>query len=170
MIAPVVIVALISIYYIAIGVIFAYMNGVPMLAKIIALVVPALLSGVAITVLIQRIKEIKKGEDDDLSVNTDYISGKKLEMLGLVKGSTIQTKNVGKDIMQSFKNLVGGELTAYNEMMNDARALATKRMVVEAEQMGADAVVNIRYASSAIAAGAAEVIAYGTAVKFMGDE
>lgn len=67
MIAPVVIVALISIYYIAIGVIFAYMNGVPMLAKIIALVVPALLSGVAITVLIQRIEEIKKGEDDDLS-------------------------------------------------------------------------------------------------------
>ena len=67
MIAPVVIVALISIYYIAIGVIFAYMNGVPMLAKIIALVVPALLSGVVITVLIQRIKEIKKGEDDDLS-------------------------------------------------------------------------------------------------------
>lgn len=67
MIAPVVIVALISIYYIAIGVIFAYMNGVPMLAKIIALVVPALLSGVTITVLIQRIKEIKKGEDDDLS-------------------------------------------------------------------------------------------------------
>lgn len=67
MIAPVVIVALISIYYIAIGVIFAYMNGVPMLAKIIALVVPALLSGVAITVLIQSIKEIKKGEDDDLS-------------------------------------------------------------------------------------------------------
>lgn len=67
MIAPVVIVALISIYYIAIGVIIAYMNGVPMLAKIIALVVPALLSGVAITVLIQRIKEIKKGEDDDLS-------------------------------------------------------------------------------------------------------
>lgn len=67
MIAPVVIVALISIYYIAIGVIFAYMNGVPMLAKIIALVVPSLLSGVAITVLIQRIKEIKKGEDDDLS-------------------------------------------------------------------------------------------------------
>lgn len=67
MIAPVVIVALISIYYIAIGIIFAYMNGVPMLAMIIALVVPALLSGVAITVLIQRIKEIKKGEDDDLS-------------------------------------------------------------------------------------------------------
>lgn len=103
-------------------------------------------------------------------VNTDYISGRKLEMLGLVKGSTIQTKNVGKDIMQGFKNLVGGELTAYTEMMNDARALATKRMVQDAEQMNADAVVNIRYASSAIAAGAAEVIAYGTAVKIVGEE
>ncbi len=100
-------------------------------------------------------------------VNTDYISGKTLEMLGLVKGSTIQTKNVGRDIMQSFKNLVGGELKAYNEMMNEARALATKRMVEEAEKYGADAIVNIRYASSAIAAGAAEVIAYGTAVKFV---
>lgn len=100
-------------------------------------------------------------------VNTDYISGKTLEMLGLVKGSTIQTKNVGRDIMQSFKNLVGGELKAYNEMMNEARALATKRMVEEAEKYGADAIINIRYASSAIAAGAAEVIAYGTAVKFV---
>lgn len=99
-------------------------------------------------------------------VNTDYISGKELEMLGLVKGSTIQTKNVGKDITQGFKHLVGGELKAYNEMMNDARALATKRMVQEAKSMGADAVVNIRYASSAIMSGAAEVIVYGTAVKF----
>lgn len=99
-------------------------------------------------------------------VNTDYISGKELEMLGLVKGSTIQTKNVGRDITQSFKTLVGGELTAYNEMMNDARALATKRMAAEAESLGADAVVNIRYASASIMAGAAEVMAYGTAVKF----
>ena len=99
-------------------------------------------------------------------VNTDYITGKELEMLGLVKGSTIQTKNIGKDITQGLKTLVGGELTAYNEMMNDARALATKRMVVEAEALGADAVVNIRYASSAVMAGAAEGIAYGTAVKF----
>ncbi len=99
-------------------------------------------------------------------VNTDYITGKELEMLGLVKGSTIQTKNIGRDITQSFKTLVGGELTAYNDMMNNARALATKRMVEEAEEMGADAVVNIRYASSAIMQGAAEVIAYGTAVKF----
>ena len=99
-------------------------------------------------------------------VNTDYITGKKLEMLGLVKGSTIQSKNIGKDISQALKTLVGGELKEYNEMMNDARALATKRMVAEAEALGADAVVNIRYASSAVMQGAAEVIAYGTAVRF----
>ena len=99
-------------------------------------------------------------------VNTDYITGKELEMLGLVKGSTIQSKNVGRDITQSFKTLVGGELKAYTEMMNDARALATKRMVEEAQSMGADAVINIRYASAAVMQGAAEVMAYGTAVRF----
>ena len=99
-------------------------------------------------------------------VNTDYITGKELEMLGLVKGSTIQSKNIGRDITQSFKTIVGGELGAYTEMMNEARAIATKRMVAEAEQLGADAIVNIRYASSAVMQGAAEVIAYGTAVKF----
>lgn len=98
-------------------------------------------------------------------VNTDYITGKKLEMLGLVKGSTIQSKNVVRDITQGLKTLVGGELKAYNEMMNDARELATKRMVTEAESMGADAIVNIRYASSSVMQGAAEVIVYGTAVK-----
>ena len=103
-------------------------------------------------------------------VNTDYISGKKLETLSLVKGSTIQSKNLGKDISQSFKTLVGGELKAYNEMMNEARALATKRMVEEAEALGADGIVNIRYCSSAEMQGAAEVIAYGTAVKFLGEE
>ena len=90
-------------------------------------------------------------------VNTDYITGKELEMLGLVKGSTIQSKNVGRDITQGLKSIIGGELQSYNDMMNDARALATKRMVDEATTMGADAVV----------AGASEVIAYGTAVKFI---
>lgn len=99
-------------------------------------------------------------------VNTDYISGKDLETLGLVKGSTIQSKNIGKDITQAFKSLIGGELKAYNEMMNEARALATKRMVEEAEKLGANGIVNIRYASSAVMQNAAEVIAYGTAVKF----
>jgi uncharacterized protein YbjQ (UPF0145 family) len=114
-------------------------------------------------------KELKKSKEEKkmILVNTDYISGKNLEMLGLVKGSTIQSKNVGRDITQSFKTLVGGELKAYNEMMNEARALATKRMVAEAEELGANAVVNIRYSSSAIMQGAAEVIAYGTAVKFV---
>ena len=101
-----------------------------------------------------------------LLVTTDTVTGKELEMLGLVKGSTIQSKNIGKDISQALKTLVGGELKEYNEMMNDARALATKRMVAEAEALGADAVVNIRYASSAVMQGAAEVIAYGTAVRF----
>ncbi len=99
-------------------------------------------------------------------VNTDYITGKELEMLGVVKGGTIQTKHVGKDIGAAFKTLVGGELQGYNEMMNDARALATKRMVEEAKSLGADAVVNVRYATSAIMQAAAEVIVYGTAVKF----
>lgn len=101
-----------------------------------------------------------------LLVNTDYITGKELEMLGLVKGSTIQTKNVGRDITQSFKTLVGGELKAYTEMMDDARKLATDRMMEEAEAMGADAVVNVRYNSASVMQGAAEVVAYGTAVKF----
>lgn len=99
-------------------------------------------------------------------VNTDYISGKELEMLGLVKGSTIQSKHVGKDITQGFKTLVGGELKAYTEMMNEARAIATRRMVEDAQKLGADAVVNVRYASAAVMQGAAEVMAYGTAVKF----
>ena len=100
-------------------------------------------------------------------VNTDYISGKELEMLSLVKGSTIQSKHIGKDIAQSFKTIVGGELKAYTQMMDEARELATKRMIAEAEALGADAIVNVRYASSAIVQGAAEVIAYGTAVKFV---
>lgn len=99
-------------------------------------------------------------------VNTDYINGKELEMLGLVKGSTIQSKNIGRDITQSFKTIVGGELKAYTDMMNEARDLATKRMIAEAERLSADAIVNVRYSSSSVMQGAAEVMAYGTAVKF----
>lgn len=99
-------------------------------------------------------------------VNTDYIPGKDLELLGIVKGSTIQSKNIGRDITQGLKTLIGGELKSYNEMMNEARALATKRMVKEAESLGADAIVNIRYASSSVMQGAAEIMVYGTAVKF----
>jgi len=99
-------------------------------------------------------------------VNTDYISGKEIDNLSFVKGSVVWSKNVGKDILSSFKTLVGGEIKSYTEMMNEARDIATKRMVEEAEGMSADGIVNIRYATSAIMQGAAEVIAYGTAIKF----
>ena len=103
-----------------------------------------------------------------LLVNIDYIPGRELEPLGLVKGSTIQSKNIGRDITQSFKTLVGGELKSYTDMMDQARALATQRMKQEAEALGADAVVNIRYSSASVMQGAAEVMAYGTAVRFKG--
>lgn len=102
-----------------------------------------------------------------LIVSTDYISGKNLEMLGIAKGSSIQTKNIGRDITQGLKTLVGGELNSYVDMMNQARTLATERMIEEAKQMKADAVVNVRYTSSSIMQGAAEVMVYGTAVKFI---
>lgn len=101
-----------------------------------------------------------------LLVNTDYISGKELETLGVVKGNIVQTKNFGKDFMASIKTLVGGEIVQYTEMLNQARQIAVKRMVDEAQAMGADAIVNVRYASASVMQGAAEVIAYGTAVKY----
>ena len=101
-----------------------------------------------------------------LIVTTEKIEGKELEMLGLVKGSTVQTVNAFKDIGAGFKTLIGGELKKYNEMMDKARSIATDRMVAEAEQLGADAIVCVRYATSAIMQSAAEVMAYGTAVKF----
>ena len=86
--------------------------------------------------------------------------------LGIVKGSIVQTKNFGKDFMAGIKTLVGGEVTEYTDMLNQARQIAVKRMVDEAQSLGADAVVNVRYASSSVMQGAAEVIAYGTAVKY----
>ena len=100
-----------------------------------------------------------------LIVTSEKIEGRELETLGLVKGSTVQTVNAFKDIGAGFKTLVGGELKKYNEMMDNARTIATERMVLEAERLGADAIVAMRYATSAIMQGAAEVIAYGTAVK-----
>ncbi|RKI86760.1 YbjQ family protein [bacterium 0.1xD8-71] len=102
-----------------------------------------------------------------LLVNTDYITGKEVETLGIVKGNVVQCRNVGRDFMAGLKTLVGGELQEYTEMLNQARQIAIKRMVDEAESLGADAVINIRYASSSIMQGAAEVIAYGTAVKYI---
>jgi len=100
-------------------------------------------------------------------VNTDYITGKNLFTIGLVKGCVVQSKHMGRDIMASFKTIVGGEIRGYTEMMAEARNIATDRMVQEALSVGADAIVGVRYASSAIMQGAAEVLAYGTAVKFV---
>lgn len=101
-----------------------------------------------------------------LLITLESIPGKEIEILDLVKGSTIQSKNIGKDILSGLKTLVGGELTQYVEMVDEARALATKRMVAQAESLGADAVLGIRYATTSVMQGAAEVMVYGTAVKF----
>ena len=109
---------------------------------------------------------VYKEEHHMLLVSIDYIPGKEFEVLGMAKGTVVQSKNFGKDFMAGMKTLVGGEITGYTEMLNEARQIAVKRMVDEAEGMGADAVINIRYGSSAVMQGAAEVIAYGTAVRF----
>ena len=102
-----------------------------------------------------------------LIITTETVPGREVTPLGLVKGSTIQSKHIGKDIGAGFKTIVGGELKSYTKMMEEARAIATDRMVAEAEALGADAVVCVRFATSAIMQGAAEVIAYGTAVKIL---
>ena len=98
---------------------------------------------------------------------TEIIPGKQYEIIGIVKGNMIQTKNIGRDISQGLKSIVGGELKNYVKMMNESRAIATKRMVEDAEAQGADAIVAMRYVTSMISAGAAEITAYGTAVKFV---
>lgn len=99
-------------------------------------------------------------------VTTDYITGKELETIGIVKGTNILAKNIGRDITQGLRNIVGGELKAYTDMMNQSRETATQRMIEDAEKLGADAIVNVRYATSSVMQGAAEVLAYGTAIKF----
>ena len=99
-------------------------------------------------------------------VNIDYIPGEEIiEALGIVKGQIVQSKNIGRDFMAGMKTIVGGEIVGYTEMIATARQMATKRMVDEAESLGADAVINIRYGSSSVMNGAAAIIAYGTAVK-----
>lgn len=102
-----------------------------------------------------------------LLTTIDVIPGKNYEVLGLVKGNMIQSKNIGRDIGQGLKSMVGGELATYTQMMNESRAAATKRMVDEAEELGADAIVGLRYTTSSVMSTAAEVVAYGTAVKFI---
>ena len=99
-------------------------------------------------------------------VNTDTITGKEIiETLGLARGSSIQTKHIGKDIMSVLRHIVGGELVEYSNMLEESREKAINRMVDDAESMGADAVINVRFMTSMIMSGAAEILAYGTAVK-----
>jgi len=99
-------------------------------------------------------------------VNIDYIPGYSIEeALGIVKGQVVQSKNIGRDFMAGMKTIVGGEIAGYTQMIATARQVATKRMVDDAESLGADAVINVRYGSSAVMNGAAEIIVYGTAVK-----
>ena len=102
-------------------------------------------------------------------LSIEYIPDTKIEALGMVKGTIVQTKNVGRDIMAGLKTLVGGEIAGYTEMLNEARQIAVKRMVDEAKELGADAIIGVKYGSSQVMAGAAEVIAYGTAVKIIKD-
>lgn len=96
----------------------------------------------------------------------DYIPGKEIEqIIGIAKGQIVQSKHIGKDILAGFKTIVGGEIEGYTEMLNESREIATSRMIEEANRMGADAIIGIRYGSSSVMDGASEMIAYGTAVK-----
>ena len=99
--------------------------------------------------------------------NIETIPGKTIvEHFGLVSGSTIRAKHVGRDLMASLKNLVGGELKGYTQLMAESRRQATERMIAQARQLGANAIINVRYSTSSVAQGAAELYSYGTAVKF----
>lgn len=98
--------------------------------------------------------------------STETVPGREIvEIFGVVSGNTVRAKHIGRDIAASFKNLVGGELKGYTELLTEARAEATQRMVAQASSVGANAVVNVRYATSSVAQGAAELFAYGTAVR-----
>ena len=101
-----------------------------------------------------------------LIVTTDHIEGRKIkETLGLVKGNIIQAKHLGKDILAGFRQMIGGEIKEYTEMISEAREIALQRMIKKAEDMGADAVINVRFGTSMVMQGAAEILVYGTAVK-----
>lgn len=102
-----------------------------------------------------------------LLITTERIPGKEIELLGMVRGSTIQAKNIGRDIGSGFKAMIGGELQSYTAMLDDARDIATQRMTAQAQSMGANAIIGIRYTTSSVMQGAAEICAYGTAVKFL---
>lgn len=99
-------------------------------------------------------------------VNTDFVQGRKIsEMLGMVRGSTIRAKHLGKDIMAGLRTIVGGEIKEYAEMIVESRNESVRRMEAQAERLGADAIINVRFVTSQVMSGAAELLAYGTAVK-----
>ena len=101
-------------------------------------------------------------------LSIEYIPGvDDIEALVMVKGTVVHSKNIGRDFMAGMKTLVGGEIVGYTEMLNEARQIAVKRMVDEAKELGADAVIGVEYGSSQVMTGTAEVIAYGTAVKYL---
>lgn len=99
-------------------------------------------------------------------VSVDFIPGKEYELIGIVRGEIVQSKHLGRDFMAGMKTIVGGEIKGYTEMISDARKIATERMIAEAESLGADAIIGVKYGSSAVMQGAAEIIAYGTAIKY----
>lgn len=101
-----------------------------------------------------------------IMVTTDFVTGHELETLGVVRGSTIQAKNIGRDIGAALKTIIGGELRGYSQMIEQARDIATQRMEQDAAAMGAEAIINLRYTTSAVMQGAAEILVYGTAVRF----
>ena len=101
-----------------------------------------------------------------LILTVNYVPGKEIEALGLVKGNVVQSKNIGKDIMAGFKTIAGGEIKSYTEMLDEARQVAISRMTAEAQGLGVDAIISMRFASSSVMDGTAEIIAYGTAVRF----
>ena len=101
-----------------------------------------------------------------LILTLDYIPGRDVEAIDMVKGAVVQSKHIGKDFLAGFKTIVGGEITGYTEMLNEARNIATERMVQNAQALGADAIIGVRFGSSSVMDGAAEMLAYGTAVRF----
>ncbi len=102
-----------------------------------------------------------------LICTVEYLPGKNYEILGIVKGCTVNSKHIGKDIGAGFKGIVGGELKGYTEMIEEAREIAHNRMVSAASNLGADAIIGVRYGTSSVMQGAAEVLAYGTAIRFV---
>jgi len=102
-----------------------------------------------------------------LIITSDNIPGRNIQVLGLVKGNVVQSKNIGRDIMAGLKTIAGGEIKSYTQMLAEAREIATSRMIQEAQALGADAIISMRFAGSPVMDGAADIIAYGTAVKML---